>query len=950
MKDTLGTAIDRYDNYQQKNALTTPLSQSKSELFNITDFYIGLFFNFMNLIDNVTETGNLDIYEYKKLARTLQKISVLTQNGTYTGIDSNDSLLYSASIYYLLGYKTNSYIITKFVEKESINNKESAFITGYLENRTKNNHLLLFIKSCFLNNEFDKLSDYVMKIDALLESDNISSPKEFIKYKVIKALLLHLINDNIWSILNLSSVQNKEIWRNLLKHYIRGKVRFELSKFQKCILKRSFSSNSNSVINFLSQSEKEETINILIYNHLSSNTKNKVLYVVEDSYKTDKVLSKIFNGIYIYTTMEEDLVNNSSKLYIIPIKLFSTLDFKNLHNFTLIIFSSFTQIGNSSYGIKYEYAIGKIINEYDSDIQIKLVDNDVLDFAYEKEYFTNNEDYVDSNRLINCYIDIQDKSIAVNIDSRTPVIQLDNVFFKKIKYLDKRKEKRTFSISKTHSNKNKSCKIAVQLLQKGNSVVLFTPQPYHPTLGVYELAEELRLILKGSGEGLINYEKDLDYIIKIYENNFGKEHLFSQLIRYGIVIFYSGMPIVIKDLIKFILEKQNIRLVISNISISDLNVFAKYDTMVIHMLRYNADFRTKPTQLAFDYWKDMSSEEVGTFIRKFLKDGTNNYKYVFMHNSKDIEIYRKAISNMAICSLKSGFEEVFNRIDMYKGLVGSIDSIFEGIDYTLLDMLINEVDIIGSSSRYFYSINDSNKEKILDVLKIRKDKLLNKWNKKEMIKVKRIGGNSSLYDTFSNIVGKNKERLSTMEINEFITEFIFELLEEHAETDFRITDINNNNLVNFKLNFNIIKEIIIEWISGKDYFEICASFSNIKMTVQELIFLINYFVDGYICQVLPMLISYLKNEEISLLFPVEHYNISLSIFRYGCNKDVAILLYELGLRDRSAINKLTQYILSNNILLNSEHKLLDYLKENSKAITDLFNDNYFTNYLDEFIN
>ena len=79
-----------------------------------------------------------------------------------------------------------------------------------------------------------------------------------------------------------------------------------------------------------------------------------------------------------------------------------------------------------------------------------------------------------------------------------------------------------------------------------------------------------------------------------------------------------------------------------------------------------------------------------------------------MQNPKDISIYKKAVKNINFCKLKSGFEDIFSRIDMYKGLVENVESIFEGVDYTILDMLISEVDIVGSASRYFYSISKEN--------------------------------------------------------------------------------------------------------------------------------------------------------------------------------------------------------------------------------------------------
>lgn len=951
MQNGIEDAINRYDRHEIINELTVPKIDIEKEMYNITDFYIGIFLNFMELIESVSENRKIDILKYKNLGRVLQKIAILTDKGIYRGIDTNDSLLYSASIYYLLGYKANAFLITKLIDNESINDGASIFIKKYLENNVQNNKTLKTIRTCFVNNDIDSLNQIVKKIERFIES-NCDSPNKFIKYKIIQALVLHLMNNNIWNILNMSSVSDKKKWEGYLEYYTTKKVRYDLSRFQRLIVEKSFSSSMSSMINFLSQGEKNETINLLIFNHLHSNIKNEILYVVPEEYEIDNVFSNIFKDEYIYCNSEEELSISQARLFIVPIRIFSNMESFNSDKFTLIIFDSFVKIGNPNEGIKYEYAIGKVMNECDSDTEIKFVDNDVFDFPCKKRAFiSNNEDYIDSNRLINCYIDVKDKEITVEIDRKNHNEVIKDVFLKKTKYYNENGEKKNFSISKTHSRKSISCKIAIQLLQKGNKINLFTPQLYHPTLGVYELADELHTILESSGEGLLTYKSGLNYVIKLYEENFGSGHLFSKLIRYGIVVFYAGLPIVVKDLLRYILDKEEVILVISNSSISRLEQFSKFDTMVIHMLRFNAEFNTKPKQnVSNKYWRDMDYEEIRTILRRLLNDGTNNNKYIYIHNPKDIVIFKKAVENIKICKLKSGFEELLSRIDMHKDLVENIESIFEGIDYTILDMLIKEVDVVGSSNRYFYSINDNNREKILGILSSRKDKLSINYNKNDMRKIKSIGGNSSLYNTFSKVIDKNKERLLKIGITEFITELIFEVLEEHEETKLRITEINNNKFIGFDLDFDTIKKIILKWIGGKEYCEICLSFSHLKMKMEELLFLINYFIDGYICRVIPALLLYLKNEEISLLYPIEKYEISLSAFKYGCSKKMPILLYKIGLRDRFAVNKLTEYLISIGIKFNSEFELLEYLNKNINNIDDHFNNSYFIEYIKEIIN
>ena len=940
---SLKDAILRYDCYQVKNELSV---FNIDEKYNLADFYISLFFYFMELIDSIPEIHKINKEEYKKLARTLQKISILTDKGLCTGINTSDSLLYSACIYYILGYKTNSYIITKLIDNESICDTKGIFIKKYLQNNVLENKELLVVRDYFLDNNLDKLSDMIERFEKELENGNFDRTNSFIKCKIIKGLLVQLMNDNIWNVLNGSSIQDKKQWKMYLNKYIENKVRYDLSRFQKNVVENSFLSTQNSVINFLSNQEKRETINILLFNHLHTNIDNKVLYVVSEDYVIDEKFSDVFNELYIYCHSEEELYSNY-RLFIIPIEIFSNMEFCDFNEFTLIIFDSFTQISNFNEGIKYEYAIGKVLNICTENTQIKMVDNNVLDFNYKESIsLSDNEEYIDIDRLINCYVGVNGKEITVNIDCEKDKFVMNDVFLKKIKYIDENGKNQLLSYAPSNSNKSKSCKIALQLLQKGNKVSLFTPQLYHPTLGVYELACELLDILDGSGEGLINYKSELNYIIKLYEENFGINHLFSKLIRYGIVVFYSGAPAVVKDLLSYTLGKNGVRLVISNSSIYEVKEFSKFDAIVFHMLRINGEFKTKKNQIVRrDYWREMDSRDIRTILRRFLNDDTNKSKYIYIHNPSDIDIYKNAVNNIKVCKLKSGFEEMFSRIEIHKGLVENADSIFEGVDSTILDMLIKEVDVVGGSSRYFYSINENSYDGMLNIIKSRKSKLVNNYNKDQFIKIKKIGGNS-----FSTVVSKNKERLVTMGIKEFATEFIFDVIEEHKETDLRIADINNNKFVSFNLDFDNIKQIIQEWILGVDYNEIVLKFSHIKMTIEELMFLISYFVDGYICNVIPKLIAYLKNERILLSLPIERYEVTSSIFKYGCIKKMAIQLYQIGLRDRVAVNKLTEYLISIKIEFDSEHKLLIYLDENIKSIEEQFKDDYFIEYMREIIN
>ena len=52
-----------------------------------------------------------------------------------------------------------------------------------------------------------------------------------------------------------------------------------------------------------------------------------------------------------------------------------------------------------------------------------------------------------------------------------------------------------------------------------------------------------------------------------------------------------------KDLLRYILGKKEIRLVISVSSVSKLQEFSKFDTMIIHMIRFNSKFAIKPNVL-----------------------------------------------------------------------------------------------------------------------------------------------------------------------------------------------------------------------------------------------------------------------------------------------------------------------------------------------------------------
>lgn len=935
MNETLIKAIKNYNKVETMNTLATKPMIESIDQFNYSDFYIGIFLNLMDIVKNIENLTKDSFNELKNIASTLQKLAFHEDIAHNVGININDTLLLSSSIYAIIGYKMQSYVLSKMIDDKQIISKTSSFIKAFLVNRYDGTEFARIIRKYYLDNDIDSINEFIKKFDQKISSGISLDPNEYVKSKIISYMLKHISSVNPWILLNNGNLDNKSVWKKFFKIYLKNRIRYDMSLFQRFIFDDFLKSQYSKVINFSNEEEQQDVANAVIYKHLYSEKRNRVLYVVNKTENIQEIFFELFIDKFNIFSLNETFINSS--ITVVTYELLDKFIILDDYNYTLVVFTDISIIRELNKGIIYEYYIGKYLKNISKHSKVLFFDNSIHRFNIESKHIADDQlNNIDINRLVNCFVSINNKELSTEINTSQFEKITNDVFNQQIVYKKNGKNKKV-TYTKTTRNYNKSCNIALQLISKGHRVNLITAQTYHKNYGVYKLAYAFNDMVEETNFDIIDYDEDFEIIEKEFTIYFGKDSILTKLMKYGVILFFHGLPAILKNMLLQIIKKDSIRMVISNYSFSLTEEFKEFDSIVIHMIRIN-------TVTYNSYWPQIDIDDIKAVIRRFLDDKKSTNKYVYLHNEPDIIQYKKAISVIENCNLISDLQNLIHRIDNGQEME-ELDSLFSGLDTVVIDSLIDGPKDVDLSKIFFYSSKSIKVKKINQLFNERKKANPYCDNVNKLRKIKKIGGNFTLYNVFEKVISEHEENLSDMRINELL----FDVIAANPESKIRINYINEKYFSKMELDIKSLKQITKVWIEGYNYWEIRKKFDSEKLTIETLLLVINYFIEDYLVIVFESLLNYLETNKFQLKKQIEKYKKILPCYKLGCNNLVSIQLYKIGVNDREINKIIKNYIYENNLKFDKEYDLKKYLINNWDKITINLHSYCGREYIDNYI-
>lgn len=901
---------------------------------NYEDFYMALFFNFMDLLSEIINDKSVPQTDIKSIGRTLQIFSLRGTKEYFCGIDEKENLLYSASAYYLADHVLNSVILCGIVETNETDNEMDIFILNFLKNTNTQNHLLSLLKSYFENGDYKYINTVFEDLNSIEELAIKHDPDKYIKARLIKALIMKMLKNSIWEHLNCYSDLMKEEWQKFINAIISAKhFKIELTNYQKRLLKGNWFNSQNLIATFASPREKIDSIRLLIYNHIRSNIGNRVLWVVKNINSiTDRHILEQ-SGIKVTFISEEADFCEEADVLIITIPVLTKIDCVFYSQISLIIFDDFYMIGNSTLGIKYDYLIGKIISRLHNSSKIYIVDSSIYTVlknninGFEKTF--RHEDLSDSETdlLVSCFVEeSRDEFLTVNAESDNGSYAFNGLFQTQNSYITgKSASYRTFS------KIQRTCFLALELILRDIKVNIFTPQIYIPKFGLIRIAEEFLKILEHPQQEILPIRSDLKDVETYLQTIFGKDYYITRLIKYGILVYHGNLPAFLCSFFENLIKDRNISLVISNASFINTECFNNFDALVIHMLRLNADFGNS------NYWKNMTDSEVVKLARSMLGKNNKN-KYIFLHNKCDIQIYKSALTKLTDCKLDSYLhqlmKEIKQRIEIHPQLLlennDKFDMVLGQLDYSILDALIEESNLYTDIYNFFCSYDslvDSDKNLLKETIRIRKSYITQNIDQSSWKYLKGLGCNTTLYRIMNEVIEENLRNLQEIDFFSYIENFLIKIILILPETEYRLKKLNKDLKEKFTEDKNIITIIFWQWLYGEEYLSICLYLNTMGLTIDinDLLQIFSSFFEGYMYPMINNISDYI-HVQTELGFVNKFPDIGKCLY-YGCTNHTGLWFHELGLNEKVVNKKLVELFAIWKIYPNSKEDLMSILTE-----------------------
>jgi len=932
-------------------------------LLRSDDYYISLFNNMFKALTSGSYQSRDEHEELLLIAKGIEMYSIDETRGNFYGVNYAENILYTASIYYLTDYYTTSALLAKLFPTEDYGTDIDKFIHGFLTvNRYIKNRYMKLLNSFLETGKQSYLEDLIRILK--LELKNVD-PYSYAPLLLAKCLLEKFMENNLWGSLTRANPQID--WQDYIMHKLNSN--WVLFPSQSTALKKGILTRDDTFsLQMPTSSGKTSLCEIIVYNEIVYNRRKVLLlapyralaselnYSFRKSFNTLGVTVKTLYGGHTPTREEKAEIDNVDLLICTPEKFMAIENhIPNLHElFSTVICDEGHLLDDEQRGLNYELLLAKLKKNKNGSLPKKYIyisaiipnlesinqwlggDEDTIiksnyrptqltySFLVEKGTDKNKtfalETHSKKNNLLNFTIE---GVLSVNQDYkyRNPITKRINTYGFK-------------------TYKAKAASIALRSLNNG-SVAIYTPQKGDD--GVKGLAEEIINqinLLHFANTETLSHQDELNLLI-YFEEIFGQDYILTKSINYGFAIHHGDLPQFVREIIEMCIRDKVIPLVICTNTLAE-GVNLPIKTIVLHTIkRFDYKLERKVT---------IRKRDIKNIIGRAGRAGKETEGIVISVNPSEYQYIKEVIDEEQIEPVNGYLFKIINEItqtlkkerlllsnelieaqdEEFKRLIDSIDkSIIDSLYEEVTDENLGEIlkDIISRTFSYYQSDNQD-KETLERIYALRANVITPYLNKSEIKSLKESGTSIRIFEDIIEAINIQDEiwKEATFPFSEDILDYLLDIVSRLQHIQFDLEQFQVKTKIT--LTKEVIKNIIVNWINGKWYFEI-SNLVNIRL---DDVLKIMLFIDSIIYPALSKIITVAKNKlvEEGVLISKDLEDLD-KIIQYGVNSRIHCNLIDLGFTDRMSLLNVSNWLISNFKSLNlADRNIIEMILKSNK--------------------
>jgi len=932
------------------------------------NFFLSLMSRAIELLKIENKEDFID--ELLATAKGLEIFSLFEKRNQFIGVNYSNNILYAASLYYLSNYSASAWILSKLYPSKNYELEIDQFISGFLQRDLSGANKDISVLKRFLESgSLRLLRILIRKISLRKEVVFFEDIDNYFSLFLTESVLNKFLLDNIWTDL-LEVIDDPEHWREYVIHNIEKKVPvWSFFPSQKLAIQKGILSGNTCSLQMPTSSGKTSISELIIYDEFKRNPKCRILYLAPYRALASElkqslaislgelgVTSKTIYGGNLPTQEERISISEVNLLISTPEKFMAVEDiFPGISQmFTTIICDEGHLLDDDSRGLSYELLLSRLKSTTDVNRRFIFVSAIIPNIS-----------------IVNSWLGGSDESL---ITSDYRPTELEYGFLKKMDrangyYLDinpyKRRpynyqlykylfeEELSIPISKTKAKKitsKKGISVAVSIkATSSGTVALFAPHKRGNT-GVEGLAAEaLNQLTSKPENGLLKYSPQghLANLTEYFSVVFGNSYLLTECSKIGVLYHHGDFPQNVREIVEDSLRENKIRFVICTNTLAE-GVNLPIKTMVLHStIRYN------PYEIG--NYSPLKIRDLKNLVGRAGRAGKETKGLVIIPHAGDFDRIKDLILERNVEPVKGQLYNIVHLItnflerrrlpftsEVLDSLSEQLQELLDNIDVSLIDLLAEEVEIeklnelvnqLITETLSYYQANDNEKKTLNNMFNLRINKLRPIIEKGEFAILKNSGTNIRLYDEITEhfnfedeIWNTEFEPLDKNWIEYILDNGVFKL--NRFKTNLKVF-IEENRC---ELNIEKVKSAILLWMNGNWY----ENMSNdLDLEIHHVLRLINSFISYNIQTVISSVIRIKEltstNDEYTLPIHIENWS---SYLQHGINSQLQLDLIELGLIDRVAVLKLSEFLNEIDYVHDDYNSLKSYLTLNGVEINE----------------
>ncbi|MEI2314925.1 DEAD/DEAH box helicase [Bacillus paramobilis] len=931
-------------------------------LLRSDDYYISLFNKMFKALTSGSYQSS-DVHEELLLiAKGIEMYSIDETRGDFYGVNYAENILYTSSIYYLTNYYTTSALLAKLFQTEDYETDIDKFIHGFLTiNRYIENPYMEVFNSFLETGKQSHLEDLMGILELELKN---TDPYSYAPLLLAKCLLEKFMENNLWS--SLTRANPKINWKDYIIHKLNSN--WVLFPSQSTALKKGILIRDDTFsLQMPTSSGKTSLCEIIVYNEIFHGRKVLLLapyralaselnYSFRKSFNTLGITVKTLYGGHTPTREEKAEVDNVDLLICTPEKFMAIENhIPNLHElFSTVICDEGHLLDDEQRGLKYELLLAKFKkNKNESSAKKYIYISAIIpNLDNINQWLGGNEDTIIKSNyrptqltygfLVEKGID-KNKTYALEIHSKKNNLlnfTIESILSVNQDYKYRNPLTNRINTYNFNTYKAKAVSIALRSLNNG-SVAIYTPQKGDD--GVKGLAEEVIKqinLLPFPTPETRSYQDEFN-LSRYFEEIFGKDYILTKSINYGFAIHHGDLPQFVREIIEMCLRDRIIPLVICTNTLAE-GVNLPIKTIILHTIkRFDSKLERKVA---------IRKRDIKNIIGRAGRAGLEKEGIVISVNPSEYQYIREVIDEERIEPVNGYLFRIINEItqflkkervllsnelieaqdEEFKRLIDSIDkSIIDSLYEEATDENLGEIlkDIISRTFSYYQS-DDQDKETLERIYSLRANVITPYLNTNQIKPLKESDTSIRIFEDIIETINIQDElwKEATLPFSEELLDYLLDIVFrlKHIQFDLEQFQVKTKVI----LTKEVTKNIIVNWMNGKWYFEI-SNQVNIEL---DDVLKIMLFIDSIIYPALSKIITIAKNKliEIGTLISKDLEELG-KVIQYGVNSHIHCNLIDLGFTDRMSLLSVSRWLISNFKSLNlSDKNIIEMLLKSNK--------------------